>query len=759
MEFNDSANVISICNQIRMADWPRGRNRARINDLFNGVKPFLNDDENPINVNFLEGTKLSLDARSQFSAAFQKPGQYFTLQTDWGPKHKRSRYSQIVTKEMQKIIRRDMGYYETLRSKFAMDVLHGIGPAAWRDSECWAPDAIGIEDVGIPANTLLTMRNLPFYYLYRSFTIPEIKRITKDRKAAAAAGWNMPLVDKCIEWVDKQCQKLIGSNYPTIWSPEKVSERIKGDGGFYSSDSVPTINCFDFYYWDDDNKEQGWCRRMVLDASDPGTGEGQAQSQGQTDKEFMNSGFIFDSGKRKWASKLDQMVSFQFADLSAVAPFKYHSVRSLGFLTYAACHLQNRMRCRFSMAAFESAMNYFRVKSSDQAERALKINMINMGVIDESVQFVPASERWQVNTELIELFLNQNKGLIESNTASFTAQPSNNPGDRKTKFQVMAEVSQATALVGTALDQAYRYQEPEYREITRRFMRANSSDPDVREFRAACLSQGVPDTCLMPECWDITPEKVMGAGNKTMEMAIAEQLMQMRNLYDPDAQREILRRVTTAVTNDPAWAESLVPDQPLKVTDSVHDAQLSMGTLMQGLPVAVKSGMNHKEYVQVMLQELTAMVQGIEQQGGMTSMEKIQGFNAVAQCIDQHLQLLGQDPEEKQFVSAAGQQLGKVMNLVKAFQQRLEEQAQKQAQQGQQPPPDPAQQAKAAATIQQAEIKRKNATETHAQKMAQKQLAFDQKQAQDKAKFEAELHRENLKAVHEVARNGLGGKK
>lgn len=741
---------------MRQADFTRGKNRALINNLFNGHKPFEDDESNNVNVNFLEGTKLALDARSQFAGAFLKPGQYFSLQTDAGPKHKRSLYSDIVTKEMSKVIKRDMSYFETFRSKFAMDVLHGIGPAAWEDDEKWAPNAIGIEDVGIPANTLLTMKNLPFFYIYRSFTVPEIKKMTRDRKAAAGAGWNMPLVDQCIAWVDKQCMALMGTNYPTIWSPEKVAERVKSDGGFYTSDAVPTINVFDFYFWNDDDGVSGWNRRIVLDASDPGTGEGQAQTQGQQDKGFMNSGFLLDSGKRKYANKLEQLISFQFADLSSVAPFKYHSVRSLGFLTYATCHLQNRMRCRFSMAAFESAMNYFRVKSSDQAERALKIEMINMGVIDESVQFVPAAERWQVNTELIELFLNQNKAIIDSNTSSYTSQPASQEGDRKTKFQVMAEVSNSTALVSTALNQAYRYQEPEYREIMRRFMIENSSDPDVREFRVKCLQQGIPAKILTAECWDVTPERVMGAGNKTMEMAIAEQLMQMRNLYDPDAQREILRRVTTAITDDPGWSLALVPEAPLKVTDSVHDAQLSMGTLMQGLPVTIKTGQNHTEYVQVMLQELTNMVQGIEQQGGMTTQDKINGFNAVAQCITQHLQILGQDPEEKQFVSAAGQQLSKVMNLVRAFQQRLEEQAQKQQQQAQ---PDPVQQAKAQATVQQAQIKQQNSTSAHAQKMAQKQLAFDQKQAQDKAKFEAELHRENLKAVHEHARGKIGGKK
>jgi len=40
-------------------------------------------------------------------------------------------------------------------------------------------------------------------------------------------------------------------------------------------------------------------------------------------------------------------VAFQFADLSAVAPFRYHSVRSLGWLLYAVINLQNRLRCKF----------------------------------------------------------------------------------------------------------------------------------------------------------------------------------------------------------------------------------------------------------------------------------------------------------------------------------------------------------------------------------------------------------------------------
>jgi hypothetical protein len=44
--------------------------------------------------------------------------------------------------------------------------------------------------------------------------------------------------------------------------------------------------------------------------------------------------------------------------------------------------------------------------------------------------------------------------------------------------------------------QAYKYQQFEYREIFRRFCRANSRDPDVREFRVQCLKE-IPEKIII----------------------------------------------------------------------------------------------------------------------------------------------------------------------------------------------------------------------------------------------------------------------
>ena len=201
MEFNDPSQIEQITYDLRLADFPRAKNRARIDRLFNGVPPFSDDEEHKINVNPLGGTVMAHDARAQFYGAFLRPAQFFTATTDTGAKFKRGSYGNIVTTEVNRKMKRSMGYFETFRSKFAMDVLHGIAPTTWRNRDRWMPDATGIEDVGIPASTLLTMENLPFFYIYRSFTAPELIKLTN--RKGAEAGWNMPLVKKCIEWVDK----------------------------------------------------------------------------------------------------------------------------------------------------------------------------------------------------------------------------------------------------------------------------------------------------------------------------------------------------------------------------------------------------------------------------------------------------------------------------------------------------------------------------------------------------------------------------
>ena len=163
--------------------------------------------------------------------------------------------------------------------------------------------------------------------------------------------------------------------------------------------------------------------------------------------------------------------------------------------------------------------------------------------------------------------------------------------------------------------------------------------------------------------------------------------------------------------------------------------------------------MNHQEFVQTMLQNLQLLVQKDQQSGGMSTPDHIAGFQAIAQHIEQHLQILSQDKEMKAFVADAQKALAKLMNFVRAFAQRLQEAQQKAQQQGQGIPPEA--KAKIQATQLQAQTKAQLATKSHGQKTAQKQIAFEQKQQQQQVAFEQEQARKNAETMNELHRTNL----
>jgi hypothetical protein len=751
MQFKNAAAVEQVCWQMRMADYARDVNRARINDLANGAPPYSDDDvlKNAVevNVNDLSLTRLAHDARSQLTQAFTKPGNFYSAKLDAGKVSKRQERSVTATKEVTRIMKRSNPYFECMRSTIALDVLHGIGPANWENEDRWKPIPLGVEDVFVPSNTLLTFENLPFICIYRPYTANQLKRLTRNRRQAAEAGWNVEAVDKAIKWADEQSAKLYGSsNGNDYWSPSRQVERMKEDSGIYASDLVATIDCLDFYYLDDAKRSEGWRRRIIFDAEGGYKMWHGDSSYGATStrpgKNLLGeskSDFVFSSGDRVVASKLEEIVHFQFADLSAVGPFRYHSVRSLGWLLYAACHLQNRLRCAFSEAVFENMMMYLRVNSEDEAAEALTLKLANRGIIDRSTQFVPPSERWQPNYQLAELGLQEFKQIIADNSSSYT-QNQNFSRDRveKTRYQVMAEVNAMQQMVSAGLQQAYRYQQFQYQEIFRRFMRKGSTDPDVNEFQARCLSRDIPEKYLVADAWDIEPERILGGGNRTLEMAIAQQLWEMRSAFSPESQQKIHRDVVLAITEDAARANDLVPPVP-SISNDRHDAMASYGSLMAGARVELTSAQNRLEVAQTWIAELAMGIQQATQMGNMASPDKVAGFANVLDHVSQLIGEISRDDAQKETAKRLADISGKLANAVKGFAQRIAEQQQAGGE------GDGGEQAKLVASLKaqliQAEAKASNAKESHAQRTAQKQVTFEQQQKQAEEKHQLEMRR------------------
>ena len=752
MRFTSAAAVEDVVWTMKWMDLPRGDNRARINSLFNGDPPYSDQEQKQnnisTNVNFLEATKIGHDARRQFQNAFMSSDKFFTVNLDYGPAYKKYEWGQIITREINRVMKRNPAYFEVLQSIMASLVLHGVGPSVWFDRQRWYPDMVGIEDVLLPSNTLRTMENLSHYAIYKQFTAAQLWNLTHGPKVDPA--WNIPLVEQCITWAMNQPGQTFTN--AELWSAEKQQERLKQDNGMYSNDTVPTIDCWDFMFFDSENKASGWNRRIILDTPNPSG----AESTPNVDSSFLGTRdqYLFNSGKRKYASSLEEMIHFQFGDASAVAPFRYHSVRGIGFMLYAICHLQNRLRCKFTDSQFEHLLQYFRVASPEDAERLTKVDLIDKGIIPEGLNFMPAAERWQVDGNLVQMGMQMNRQTMADNTASFTQDfDLDNRKAEETATRTMAKVNASAALVGSMLNMAYTYQGFQYNEICRRFCIPNSRDPDVRRARVSILKRGVPEEALNVACWDVQPIRVLGSGNELLAQAMSEKLLGIRPMLDPEPQREVLHLYVATTTKDSDLASRLVPIEQAGVSDARHDAQLAAGSLMQGLQVAIKTGMNHLDYVETLIQAMATKIHEIESTGSMATKEEIVGLNNTLAHIAEHIKIIEQDPGQKARVKTYQEDITKLSNVVKGYAQRLQEQ---QGQQQGQASPDPKDQARAQAMIIQAQTKAKINEQSHAQKTAQRAVQFKLKAQQDierhKLQMQNEAHRTKVGATLEALR-------
>jgi hypothetical protein len=729
---------------MRLADLPRGENRAILQRLYNGNPPFdpdkMEENNRQINRNFLEGPNLLTQARRQWNNAMIKPGNYFSVKLDSGPVHKRRKWGHIITTGINRELKRCNAQTSQVRGTGAQLMLHGIGPTVFDNRKCPIPKCIPISSVMIPSETEIDMDNLSYIAFFREMTPAQLYGLTHGAKVDP--GWNMKMVNQKIIEVRDQIQKEPNAT-AYQYMPERIEEMIKQDMGFWGSDAVPTIDYWDFYFREGEDGD-GWYRRTILDW-------GVSEYSKDNPPTFKNA-FLYTSEHRKFCNYLSEIFQCNFGDTSAVAPFRYHSVRSLGWMLWGVCDLQNRLRCQFSEAVFEQLMWFFRTSSLQEFNRVKKAMFTHFGAIPPGIAFVTANDRFKPDANLINLQLDQNRQLMSENAAAYT-QPGKNEKEMSAT-EVMADMQSVNSMVMGILNLAYEYEKPKQVEQCRRFCIKNSPYAMVKRFRLYCLENEVPPEMLDHERWIVEPERVLGGGNKIMEIAQAGQLQGLRKNLGPDAQRKVDHIAIEVYTDDPALAEDLAPvEGEKKLSASAHDAQLATDRILRGLKFETSDDMIPEDYVKVWLGDLGTLVNKYVQAGGMANPEELAGLANLATHIHNELDAMASNKDDHERVKQYGEVLSKLTNYIKAFQQRQQQAAQAAARKNGQGRGgiDPKDMAKVQGMQMIAAAKAKNLSESHAQRASFKQVEFEQRQQREEREHRRDFRQDAENRLLELA--------
>ena len=742
MSFKDPLKIQKAIGAMREASSPRSRNRARINSVFNGDPPYTDaearDNSIDTNVNFLEGTRIISQARQQFVNAFMKPSKYFSSRLDVGNRQLREGWGITVTHKMNRILKRTQKYMNVLENQFASVVLHGVGAATWMKSSDWCPVFRGVDDMMIPTNTLQSLENLDHFAVRMNMTLADIMRQTKGPNVQK--GWQMDVVKQIVQnMLKNETNTATADNYSDYTNFEKIQEDFKENSGFWGSDAAPTVKCFDFYYLDTSKEEQCWRRKIVLDE----------QSTSFETTGLAKNQVLFDGGNKDYGKEISRIMHVQFADGAVVPPFRWHSVRSLGYLLYAVCNLQNRVRCRVSDSIFEHLNWYFIDVTDSDTEKLTKVDLRHLGIIPSGLKSVTGPERHRIDPNLIERYMSSNRQLMAESAANYVQDQDSGNSTPPTATQIMAQVNAANALIGSMLTRAYNYQLPGYREVARRF--CTSDNKECIKFRKECIEEGVPAEVFNDfDAWDIEVETVMGSGNKMMAVAQADRLLSILQTLDPGfPRREVLRRYVEATTDDPKLAQMLIPIEQAKNTPTVEKASMSWGTIMTGQPVIFTEPFDRQEAIMTLMGMLDTEIQQTAQLPKIDIIS-LQGLSNAVETIEAMLADIAQDPTLE---AQVGQWSSSLQKAKQAIEQMYAQWQKDQSEAGGEM--DPELQAKIQAQIITAQSKAQIAERSAEQKRAHKEAAFIQDQNRKDVKTASDVATTDLKTKADIARENL----
>lgn len=643
----DGTSAHAIKRRLIDADIPRSRQRAVIKAMYDGHPPFdpsklrnLGQGDRS-NINFKRAKAMTdQQADSYLDLQFETPD-FCTVATEVGISSTRSHdFSQILTDEFNRLIRRWKGFYDVMAKSNFNRVYYGAGPVYF-DSASWRPLAADAGQVFVDKNADTDISKVDVLQFKRIWRLHELYRKIEDPAIARRMGWDVLATRKAIVRAANNNEQ--GKKYNNqIW--EELNNRIKSNDIYFSYVS-PGCIAYDLLTVEYDRTIS---QRTLTDWDSPDV----LCTKMKVAKEFKELVCPF------FLSKQESL---------------WHQIRGLGAQFYNVLRSLDQIDNQIlDMTLIGGSL----VIQPATAAAYDKLNTIRLGPVTvlppnvelKPVQFPNLSQGGIITHNMLMATLSQTTGEFQASTES------TNPGEAPTATQVNANLATLARLSSSQQNQFYNELDNCYLQMFKRAASMNLPDAsslagksewcrEARLFQKRCLDRGVPLSAMQePYLQAVTSTRALGHGSPAMRAQQANDLVSMLPLVpNQQARTLIIKDVFTAKFGSQVTHRYFPAIPGRQLREDAKTAELENGGMQDGHPYDVMDFEDAVTHLGIHLPLMAQTAQSLTQAQGaqgqapdMGAIAKVYGFLAIAlpHC-SAHLQTIAGDPTQKGFVQQA----------------------------------------------------------------------------------------------------------
>lgn len=648
----DATVAREMYNRMNEADKTSARNRALIQGMFDGDPPYdpaelrASGQPNKTNLNFGEAESHLEYAMSGYIDLTNSVETLVSVKTNFGPETERFDWEDIISEEITRTFRSWKQFDFNLIHLCHNFIAHGMGIAYWPDSTDWRFRGAGLDDFKFPRQTLVSEddlevamagRRMPAWHLYQSIKNPE---------SAEALGWNIKATRQAL------CQAKVQDADSDEWMRLEAEFKNNDLGTSARQSEVRLVHA--------------WVREF----------DDTISHYIFTENDCGSKDFLYE--KRSAFRSMQQVfVLFPFGlGTNALT----HGIRGIGHKIFPTVNASNRLRSDI-MDSARLASSLILKPGDEEALNDMALTpfgghtILNPGVSIEN--FTPPNL-----TNSLTPVLNDMQTLMNERLGSYGSKSVFSGGERKTRFEVAAQLEQAAKLSNTSLELYYAPLQRVFQETVRRMSQKNynRSEPggrEVAEMRLRILKRGVPLEALYElDIPSVRAVRAIGAGSAAARSLALSTLEEMAPAYDELGQHN-LRRDRTIATVGVAQADRYIPKIPNQRPPVDYKlAELENGQLLEGFEISILPNENHLAHVEVHIAKLTE-IYGLINAGEISledgSMRMLNLFNHTAE----QLSMVAGDPITVQKAAAYRQSLQQIGEVVTNGMKKVEAQERK----------------------------------------------------------------------------------